>query len=72
MSWMARPDMSCESISRQWLAYTGYSEDQALGGGWSRVIHPEDLGRWLETCVRAFDSRAPFEIEYRMRRRDGE
>jgi PAS domain S-box-containing protein len=72
MAWTARPDMSCESLSREWLAFTGYSAEQALGDGWSRGVHPEDLGRWLDTCVRAFDSREPFEIEYRLRRRDGE
>lgn len=72
MTWTARPDLSCESISRQWLAYTGCSAEQALGDGWPRGVHPEDLGRWLDVCVRAFDSRAPFEIEYRLRNRDGE
>jgi PAS domain S-box-containing protein len=72
MAWTARPDMSYDSLSAQWLAYTGYSAEQALGDGWSRGVHPEDLGRWLEACVRAFDSRESFEIEYRLRRRDGE
>jgi PAS domain S-box-containing protein len=72
MLWRARPDMSCEHASRAWLEFTGLSEEQALGEGWSRVVHAEDLARWLDSCVRAFDAREPFEIEYRMRRRDGE
>jgi len=72
MTWTARPDMSCESLSRQWLAYIGCTEEQALGHGWSRGVHPEDLPRWLDACVRAYDAREPFEIEYRLRRRDGE
>ncbi len=72
MVWTARPDMSCEYLSREWLAFTGYSHEQALGDGWSRGVHPEDLARWLDTCVRAFDAREPFQIEYRLRRRDGE
>jgi PAS domain S-box-containing protein len=72
MHWSARPDMSCDYLSPSWLDFTGYSADQALGQGWSRGIHPEDLMRWLERCVRAFDEREPFEIEYRLRRRDGE
>jgi PAS domain S-box-containing protein len=72
LTWRARPDMSCEQVSRAWLDYTGYMPDQALGEGWTRALHPEDLTRWLETCVRAFDGRQPFEIEYRLRRRDGE
>jgi PAS domain S-box-containing protein len=71
MLWRARPDMSCELANRAWLAFTGYRAEDAHGHGWSRVVHPEDLARWLDTCVRAFDARAPYEIEYRMRRRDG-
>jgi PAS domain S-box-containing protein len=59
-------------VSRQWLHFTGCSEDQALGDGWSRSVHPEDLARWLDTCVRSFDAREPFEIEYRLRRREGD
>jgi len=72
MLWRARPDMSCEYASRAWLEFTGYSAEQAKGDGWSRVVHAEDLARWLDTCVRAFDEREPFEVEYRMRRHDGE
>ena len=72
MLWRARPDLSCEYLSRQWLDFTGAPEQQALGDGWSRSIHPEDLARWLDTCLRAFDAREAFEVEYRLRRRDGE
>jgi PAS domain S-box-containing protein len=72
MVWRARPDLSCEYASPAWLEFTGYSADQALGDGWSRVVHAEDLARWLDTCVRAFDTRQAFEVEYRMRRRDGD
>jgi PAS domain S-box-containing protein len=72
MVWTARPDMSCEFLSREWLEFTGYTCEQALGDGWSRGIHPEDLARWLDTSLRAFDAREPFQIEYRLRRRDGE
>jgi PAS domain S-box-containing protein len=72
MTWRARPDMSCEHVNREWREYTGYTMEQAMGQGWSRCLHPEDLARWLDTCVAAFDRREPFEIEYRLRRRDGE
>jgi PAS domain S-box-containing protein len=72
MLWRARPDMSCEYLSRQWLEFTGCKEGEALGDGWSRSVHPEDLALWLDTFVRSFDAREPFEVEYRLRRRDGE
>jgi PAS domain S-box-containing protein len=72
MAWRARPDMSCEYVNQAWLEFTGYTLEQALGDGWSRGVHPEDLARWLDTWVRAFDERRPFALEYRLRRRDGE
>ena len=72
MVWAAGPDMSCEYLSRAWLDFTGLAAEQALGDGWSRGVHAEDLARWLDTCVRAFDAREPYEVEYRLRRRDGE
>lgn len=72
MLWRARPDMSFEYVSRHWLEFTGFSQEQALGNGWSRGVHPEDLPRWLDACLAAFDAHAPFEVEYRLRRRDGE
>jgi PAS domain S-box-containing protein len=72
MVWGAGPDMACEYLSREWLRFTGLPAAQALGDGWSRGVHPEDLARWLDACVRAFDAREPFCIEYRMRRHDGE
>lgn len=72
MLWTARPDLSCESVSRAWCEFTGRRPEQALGEGWSRCLHPEDLARWLDAAVRAFDARESFELEYRMRRHDGQ
>lgn len=72
MLWRAKPDMACEYASRAWLEFTGFSAEQAKDDGWSRAVHAEDLARWLDCCVRAFDAREAFEIEYRMRRHDGE
>jgi len=72
MTWRARPDLSCESASPAWLEYTGCTLEQALGEGWMRAVHPDDLARWRRTCRSAFDERRAFEIEYRLRRRDGE
>jgi PAS domain S-box-containing protein len=67
-----RPDLSCDYLSPAWLDFTGSTPEQALGDGWSRGVHPEDLARWLDRCLRAFDEREAFEIEYRLRHHDGE
>ena len=72
MTWRARPDLSCEFASPAWLEYTGCTLEQALGDGWTQAVHPDDLARWRRTCGQAIEERRPFEIEYRLRRRDGE
>lgn len=72
MHWSVRPDLSCDYVSPAWLDFTGATPEQALGDGWSRGVHAEDLARFLDRCLRAFDEREPFEVEYRLRRHDGE
>src|SRR3954465_10557930 len=54
MMWRARPDLSCEYASSAWLEFTGFSAEQALGDGWSRVVHGEDLARGPRHRRRAF------------------
>jgi PAS domain S-box-containing protein len=71
MLWLARPDMSCEYRSRQWREFTGNATD-GPHELWAEGVHPEDLAGWLQTCLRAFDSREPYETHYRLRRRDGQ
>jgi len=58
----------------RWLGYTP-EELQAMGSNlWTTILHPDDVSRVVENN-RRFDMLAPgefIEIEYRMRRKDGE
>ena len=70
--WLAGPDKRCTWFNKQWLDFTGRSLQQELGDGWEAGVHPDDFAHYLETYARSFDRREAFEIEYRVRRADGQ
>jgi PAS domain S-box-containing protein len=70
--WMAGVDKRCTYFNQGWLEFTGRSLDAELGHGWTQGIHADDLEKCLNAYTKAFDSREPFEMEYRLRRHDGE
>jgi PAS domain S-box-containing protein len=72
MIWMAGTDRLCTYVNQPWLEFTGRPLDAELGNGWVDGLHNEDLKRCLETYSQAFEQRQSFEMEYRIRRNDGE
>jgi PAS domain S-box-containing protein len=55
-----------------WRAFTGMTFEQILGSGWLDSVHPDDRKRTAEVWAQAWRERARYEIEYRIRRHDGE
>jgi PAS domain S-box-containing protein len=72
MIWMAGTDRLCTYVNQPWLEFTGRPLDAQLGNGWAEGVHNDDLKRCLETYSQAFDERQSFDMEYRIRRKDGE
>jgi PAS domain S-box-containing protein len=72
MIWMSGLDKLCNYFNQPWLAFTGRSLSAELGNGWTEGVHPEDLKACMETYTKSFDARQPFEMQYRLRRHDGE
>jgi PAS domain S-box-containing protein len=70
--WMSGTNKLCEFFNRGWLEFTGRTLKQELGNGWTEAVHPDDLQHCLEVYSSHFDARQSFEMEYRLRRFDGE
>jgi PAS domain S-box-containing protein len=72
MIWQADHAKQSIYFNRLWLEFTGRTLEQEPGAGWADGVHPDDLERCLRTFAQAFDHRQNFEMEYRLRRHDGE
>jgi len=72
LAWSCRPDGTAEFLNQRWLDYTGRSPEEALGWGWKASIHPEDLGKLMDTWLRLLATGEAGEEEARLRRFDGE
>ena len=69
--WVADADGASTWFNEAWLKFTGRAIEDELGDGWATGIHPDDRERCLHTYRTAIRSRAPYEMEFRLRRHDG-
>ena len=58
--------------SKVWREYTGQSEQEIKGLGWTAALHPDDREPVRTVWLSAVAERMPYETEFRLRGRDGE
>lgn len=58
--------------NQRWLDFTGRSQVTEAGDGWANGLHPEDRDWTLRLFHAASETRKEFQLEYRLRRHDGE
>ena len=70
--WRADQYASCTYVNRTWLEFTGRALERELGDGWTAGLHPDDFDRCVSAYLGHFAAQTPLEMEYRLRRHDGE
>lgn len=66
--WSANSSGSRDYHNRRWQEYTGMTQEEGAGFGWTKAIHPDDLPKVLERWARSVSALVPYEKEYRMKR----
>ncbi|WP_246694196.1 PAS domain-containing sensor histidine kinase [Mesorhizobium sp. M2E.F.Ca.ET.209.01.1.1] len=72
LTWIGGVDGSLEDANSQWFDYTGLSREAALGWGFIRAFHPDDVEKVTRVWTELLASGEPGSIEARMLRHDGE
>jgi PAS domain S-box-containing protein len=70
-SWTTNADGELVEDLPAWRLFTGQSEEEIKGAGWAKALHPDDVECALEAWNKAVAAKSAYEVEYRVRRRDG-
>lgn len=70
--WATEANGSAYFFNKGWLEYTGLSLEAVKGNGWMQSLHPDDLGRTKDAWKQAYKKSGAYEIEYRLKRHDGQ
>ena len=70
--WAADNKGDLDWFNHQVIEYSGRLEENLAGSGWGTLVHPDDLGRAGAAWAQSVGSGAIYEVEFRIRRHDGE
>lgn len=59
-------------FNQRWFDFTGTTAGQHFNEDWVDLLHPDDQARASDVWSKAVTSGTPYEVEYRLRRADGE
>ena len=70
--WVLDNEGEVTEASERWEEFTGQPLQEALGNGWQKMLHPDDVEPTREAIRRSLTTGQPIDIEYRVRRPNGE
>ncbi len=70
--WTTNPQGEIVRELPTWQAFTGQTQEQYRGRGWTSAVHPDDRERVVRVWAHVLAEQGMYEAEYRLRRNDGE
>ena len=71
MLWVTDPNGNCNFLSKSWYEFTGQTNEESRGLGWTKAVHPDEQKKAADLFMEASLERKFFNLEYRLRRYDG-
>ncbi len=71
LGWTTNADGEVVEDIPSWRKFTGQSEEEVKGWGWSKALHPDDREKVAQLWRNVVATKTNYEVEYRIRRHDG-
>ena len=65
MLWSATAEGTIDYCNARVLDYTGFSAEEIMGSGWTKLLHPDDVERTARTWRSCVTTGAPYRVEIR-------
>ena len=72
MVWSTQADGFHDYYNARWYEFTGVPAGSTDGEGWNDMFHPDDQDRARRLWEHSLETGDPYQIEYRLRRHDGQ
>ncbi|MCB0697309.1 MAG: PAS domain S-box protein [Chitinophagaceae bacterium] len=71
LMWTADEHKHCTFFNTTWETFSGMKQEELMGDGWTKLIHPDDIAGFARERDTHFESRTPFGLECRLMGKDG-
>ena len=69
LMWTTGPGGVIDGPMESWSAFTGQTDEEVRGDGWTDAVHPDDRERVVDSWNEAVAEQAVYDCEYRLRAR---
>jgi PAS domain S-box-containing protein len=66
MLWSATPEGVIDYCNARVLDYTGFSANEIVGGGWTKLLHPDDVDETVRVWLSCVATGLPYKVEVRI------